>query len=633
MGHSLQLGKLVISSSPMDVALQETQEQFQAGLTQLANQLHTYQTLSAEVATPVDTLRAVHLRCREQFKQIEFLLEYIEPATVKRYLNGAPLPKTEPSVPEVVILPPSGLQTLDELVFEPEIDRKEIAHQVGKLTRYYGRFHQQLRGFKLQHRHVFEASREAAIRIFTLGVTGFDTPGSGAALPEARVALSSLQQAYQRYAPAVFTNAPAVNESLLEAFRIGAELLDNEDFDAFDRLAFLRQVINPLTANLPRAQAALNVESRTDYKNLPNPVNESSGSLFAEDFLNAGYFANLSPSPYQKARQELGELLFFDPILSNNLTTSCASCHQPELAFTDGRTKSLGNDGTQALLRNAPTLINSVYAEKYFHDLREVHLERQINHVVANELEFATDFVTIENRLQQSDTYRQLFAAAYADQPAYQLSKWSISDAIGHYVSSLRSFNSPFDRYARGEDVVLPQNVRKGFNLFMGKATCGTCHFAPTFAGLVPPNFSESESEVLGVPADSLWANAVVDQDPGRIANQVPRDEAYFHAFAFKTPTVRNVAVTGPYMHNGVYTNLAQVMNFYNRGGGTGIGIQIDHQTLPSANLQLEQEEIQSIIAFMEQLTDYQQLNQRPEKLPTFTGKPAWNARKIGGNY
>ncbi|MEM9931097.1 MAG: cytochrome c peroxidase, partial [Bacteroidota bacterium] len=539
----------------------------------------------------------------------------------------------EPSVPEVVVLPPTGLQTLDELVFEPEIDRQHIAAETKKLQRYYQRLHQQLQHFTLQHRHVFEASREEIIRIFTLSVTGFDTPGSGASLPEAKTALQTLQDAYLLYAPMVEAAAPEVNQKLQAAFAQGLSQLARKDFDDFDRLAFLRQVVNPLTANLPAAQHALSIEARSDLQQLPSPINSQAKHLFDNDFLSADFYANLSPSPNLDKRRALGELLFFDPVLSNNLTTSCASCHQPELAFTDGRTRSLGNDGKQTVLRNSPTLINSVYAEKYFHDLREEHLERQINHVVADAQEFAIDFVTIEERLRQSAEYQKLFAEAYADQPKYQLSKWSVSDAISNYVASLRSFNSAFDRYARGEDVVLSEDVRKGFNLFMGKATCGTCHFAPTFSGLVPPNFSESESEVLGIPADSLWENATIDKDLGRIANRVPRDEAYFHAFSFKTPTVRNAAITAPYMHNGVYTNLTQVMNFYNKGGGAGIGIELEHQTLPPANLQLEAEEIKAVIAFMEQLTDYEKLYQRPERLPTFAGKPEWNARRIGGNY
>ncbi|WP_187270895.1 cytochrome-c peroxidase [Neolewinella aurantiaca] len=633
LGHFLSIGDLFPPENELDQALFQTTEDFHSDLSELENRLTTYAQLAANDHTPVNDLREIHTSCREQFKRTEFLLEYIEPATVRLHLNGAPLPKTEPSVPEVVVIEPGGLQTLDEMVSEPEIDRKAIANIASKLLKDYQLLYRQVSARRLQHRHVFEGAREEILRIFTLGVTGFDTPGTGAALPESRIALQTIAKAYAGYSNSAAARAPQANARITEALQLGDEMLATNDFDGFDRLRFLREVINPLTENLPRVQAALEIESIADYTLLPHPVNPQPSTLFDADFLNADYYANLSDSPNRKARLELGELLFFDPILSNNLKTSCASCHQPGKAFTDGRQRSLSNDGKSMVQRNAPTLVNSVFAEKYFHDLREEHLERQMNHVVANELEFATDFITIEKRLRQSEEYKALFAAAYADQPKYQLSKWSISDALSNYVMSLRSQNSVFDRFARGESEELAEEVRRGFNVFMGKATCGTCHFAPTFSGLVPPHFAESESEVLGVPADSLWTNAELDADPGRIANRLPRDEAYFYAFAFKTPTVRNIAVTGPYMHNGVYTDLRQVMEFYNLGGGAGIGINVPHQTLPGGALNLSETEIADVITFMESLTDYESLNHTPAKLPSFPDNEAWNNRKVGGDY
>jgi len=524
-------------------------------------------------------------------------------------------------------------QTLDELIVEDDFDLVAIAKLTKKLKTNFQRLHRQMDGVNLQHRHIFEASREEVIRIFTMGITGFDTPGTGAALREAEVALRQLATVFEAYTPTARKKAPAALLSVISAFEQGHKHLAEGDFTTLDRLSFLRDVVNPLTRELPRIQAALEIESIADYKELPHPVNPAASHLFDEDFLNAEYYANLSPGGKGETRRALGELLFFDPVLSNNLKTSCASCHQPAKAFTDGRSRSLATDGQQTVERNSPTLINSVYADKYFYDLREDHLERQIKHVVASSLEFATDFVTIEQRLRQSPEYVRLFEKAYSDQPNYALSKWSISDALGNYILSLRANNSNFDRYARGDEEELDESIRRGFNLFMGKATCGTCHFAPSFSGLVPPYYSENESEVLGVPADSLWTEANIDEDLGRIASKLPRDEAYFNAFAFKTPTIRNAQVTGPYMHNGVYSNLRQVMDFYNRGGGAGIGIDLPHQTLPGGALELTQGEIFDVISFMESLTDYEALNKIPEQLPTFPGQPTWNERSIGGSY
>jgi len=562
---------------------------------------------------------------------VEYLLAYVEPATVTLHLNGAPLPKTEPSVPEIVVIEPCGLQTLDELVFADEIERPAIKKLSAKLLRDYTHLHKQMAWLRLQHRHVFESMREEVISLYTLGVTGFDTPGSGAAMPEARVAFSSLERVFKAYGPAIAAVDPELHASLQTAFTAGGDQLQTDDFDGFDRLRFLRQAINPLTKGLPIAQMALEIESSADQARLPHAANRQSEYLFSKDFLNADFYANLTDSPMAEKRRELGELLFFDPVLSKDLTASCATCHQPDLAFTDGYAKSFRVSGEGTVLRNSPTLLNSVYAERYFYDLREEFLERQMMHVVSDQHEFATDFITIENRLRLSEAYRELFAEAYADQPKYQLSKWSISDAISHYVMSLQSWESDFDRYARGETDQLADDVRRGYNLFMGKATCGTCHFAPNFNGLVPPLYSDSESEVLGVPATIAWDSATVDPDLGRLVSGRPQDEAYFQAYAFKTPTVRNAAVTGPYMHNGVYNTLEEVMDFYNRGGGAGIGIDIPHQTLPPAKLNLTESEISDVVAFMESLTDYQRHNRKPAKLPPFSDKPEWNNRPVGG--
>jgi cytochrome c peroxidase len=167
----------------------------------------------------------------------------------------------------------------------------------------------------------------------------------------------------------------------------------------------------------------------------------------------------------------------------------------------------------------------------------------------------------------------------------------------------------------------------------MGKAACATCHFPPTYAGLVPPSFAENESEVIGVPADPKADPLQIDPDPGRYANGRPRDRAPHLQFGFKTTTVRNVALTAPYMHNGVYTNLEEVVDFYNRGGGAGMGLDIPHQTLPFDNLNLSPLEQRSLVKFMEALTDTAGLTTTPMYLPAFEHKPEWNARPIGGSY
>jgi cytochrome c peroxidase len=147
---------------------------------------------------------------------------------------------------------------------------------------------------------------------------------------------------------------------------------------------------------------------------------------------------------------------------------------------------------------------------------------------------------------------------------------------------------------------VIDPAVKRGFNLFMGKAQCGTCHFAPTFFGNVPPFYGTSESEVLGVPKVWDTLNPVLDADIGRYKFMEFPD--FMHAF--KTSTVRNAELTKPYMHNGGFKSLEDVVDFYDRGGGAGMGLDVPNQTLPDKKLNLTAAEKKDIVAFMKALTD-----------------------------
>jgi cytochrome c peroxidase len=160
--------------------------------------------------------------------------------------------------------------------------------------------------------------------------------------------------------------------------------------------------------------------------------------------------------------------------------------------------------------------------------------------------------------------------------------------------------DSRFDRAVRGDTAAISPSERRGFDVFMGKARCGTCHFAPVFGGSMPPKYLESEPEVIGVPATATAKRPMVDDDPGVFAI----DRAPLHRHAFKTPTLRNIAQTAPYMHNGIFRSLEQVVDFYDRGGGNGLGMKLPNQTLPSDKLHLTHEEKRDLVAFLKALSD-----------------------------
>ncbi len=191
--------------------------------------------------------------------------------------------------------------------------------------------------------------------------------------------------------------------------------------------------------------------------------------------------------------------------------------------------------------------------------------------------------------------YRSLFNKAFntVDGP---ISAEQVSNALASYIRGLTKINSRFDDYMRGDKNALSKSEVNGFNLFMGKGKCATCHFLPLFNGVTPPKFIQSEVEVLGVPKS--MKDSVLDSDLGYY--DIIGVDSY--KYAFKIPSVRNVKKTAPYMHNGIYRTLDEVMEFYNDGGGAGLGIKLSNQTLSDENLHLSEKEMKDIIAFMESL-------------------------------
>lgn len=609
------------------------QHYFHNRLKNFEQSVATYHTVFKQYAankTTLDAVKNAHLATRLAFKQAEYLLEYNDPYAIKKSLNGPPLPSLEPKVPEIRILEPQGLQVLDELLFAKENpDIKALSTQLEALVVATKKIVTYQKTLQLEHREVLEAVRLELVRLFTLGLTGFDTPGSLNAIPEAISVMENLEFVMLQYHPLLESKTPDLLAALTNTFALARNMLEQtSDFASFDRLLFYRQYLQKLNELVWQVQNVLGIETTDEVTNLPQALQLKGAPLFGTDFFNTSYYRGFAADDRIDEKIELGRLLFYDPILSANNQRACASCHHPDAAFTDGRAKSLAMDQEHNIQRNAPTLLNSVFTERFFYDLRESQLERQIKHVVLDENEFSTDFLAIADKLAQSEEYQQRFNSAF---PLAKISKYSISNALAAYLSELTSFDSEFDRYARGETDQIDEAVKRGFNLFMGKAACGTCHFAPTFSGLVPPYYVESESEVLGIPIHP--DSSRIDPDLGRIGSNRPIDEAPFYQFSFKTTTVRNVEHTAPYMHNGAFKDLATVVDFYNKGGGAGLGIHLEHQTLAPDPLDLTTTEVNDLIAFMNSLTDLSKVGNAPTELPKFMQHPEWNIRTIGGNY
>jgi cytochrome c peroxidase len=325
--------------------------------------------------------------------------------------------------------------------------------------------------------------------------------------------------------------------------------------------------------------------------------------MFEPDAFDPTAFAPDFAESTSPAIVRLGERLFHEPRLSGPGTRSCATCHSPALAFTDGKAHPDLLVATTTPKRNVPTLLNAAFQPALFDDSRVGSLEAQAEAVLANPTEMAGGAELAATRLRSDTSYSKSFAQAFVKPtPATDsvVTGQRLRVAIAAYVRTLVALDSRFDRAVRGDTSALAADERRGFTLFMGKARCGTCHFAPLFTGTLPPEFVESEPEIIGVPDQMATRHAKVDADLGRGA--VDHEPA--HAGAFKVPTLRNVAVTAPYMHNGAYRTLEQVVDFYNRGGGRGIGARVPGQTLPSQPLGLSAQERRDLVAFLRSLTD-----------------------------
>ncbi len=580
-------------------------------------------------------LREAFIKARINFKSIEFLAEKLDAAYIKDYINGAPLPRLEKKVPMPTRIEPNGLQVLDEIIFdESPINRKsEIIALSTALKTDFERFKKGQVNVNFYDRSVFEACREELIRIFTLGLTGFDTPLSGNAIAEANTALISIKNALQVY-KSFFNKVEAkLGDQIINDLEGAISYIKlNNDFDSFDRLEFYRAYLRPLDKKIQYAHLKSGIETASETSQHISSVNYASSDFFSTDFLNPYYFTRLTEEDDSEKLAELGKILFYDPILSFNNDRSCASCHNPQKAFTDGKRKSIAKDFNGNVDRNSPTLINSVYSERYFHDMRATNLETLLEHVVTNRKEFGLSLVQLENKLNGSIEYQKLFDEAFQNSNLKGIHSQSITAALTSYIKSLNAFNSEFDVYVRGESETIDQSIRNGFNLFMGKAACGTCHFAPVFNGTIPPQYRESESEILGTPLENSPEHFEIDTDEGRYRG-IAKEKIDFYRFSFKTPTVRNIALTAPYMHNGVYTTLEEVVDFYNKGGGEGLGYEVPNQTLPFDKLDLTEQEQYEIIAFMKALTDTVGLTSIPKVLPKFENNTNLNSRKVGGNY
>ena len=303
-----------------------------------------------------------------------------------------------------------------------------------------------------------------------------------------------------------------------------------------------------------------------------------------------GYFGSVPQPLDNKATVEgvaLGKKLFFDPILSRNNTISCSSCHHPEKAFTDGLPKSVGIDGRIGR-RNAMALVNLAWANRFFWDGRIFSLEAQVLLPVPDHLEMDLPWEEAEARLNANSEYRQMFRRAFLLEPDEPVMAVHVAKAISQFMRTLISSDSKFDRFVRGETMLSPAELR-GFDLFRTeRADCFHCHGHDGFA-----QFTNNSIQNNGLDPQGAWLDSGLSLHTG----------LSFNIGMFKTPTLRNIAVTAPYMHDGRFATLEEVIDHYDSGGHPSQTID-PLMKFVGVGLQLSAQEKSDLLAFLHTLTD-----------------------------
>ena len=536
-----------------------------------------------------DTSKAqyYYLKARKAFKQAEPILAYID---INNYntLNAPNILKVEEEdLTNIREKKPIGFQVIEEEVYADKVDLKTVKKHSQKTSNRLELLIQNTDISFIKEYHVLWIVRETIIRIGLTGITGFDSPVLENSLEEASLNFSTIKQILNVYKNS-FTNQDLFND-WITSINETTKLL-NADFNSFDRYSFLK--------NSTQEQLKLWNKTVNDWGvEFPFTMafNNDIVSLFSKNTYNITYFSGEKEkvsNATKTAKIELGKALFNDANFSKANNISCATCHLPNKGYTDGLKIAKG------VSRNSPTLLYAALQRGFFYDKSVGNLEGQIVSVINNEKEFHSNLHEMESVINENSSYSEQFNIAYSN----GVSQFNARNAIATFVRTLIPFNSKFDRNMNGIENSLTVREKNGFNLFTGKAKCATCHFTPIFNGTVPVKYTETELEAIGVPAKNDTINANISPDLGRYNVFQTENRKHF----FKTPTVRNVELTAPYMHNGVFNTLEEVIDFYNRGGGQGIGIDLPLQTLPPDPLNLTMKEQEDLVLFLKTLTDKQ---------------------------
>jgi cytochrome c peroxidase len=568
---------------------------------------------------------------RLKLKEIDFWLRYFEPIAYKK-ING-PLPvEWETEVFEKHEAPykreGAGLTLAELYLAEENANKDSLATLITTSLQAIDVFLTDSIKKNLDtYHHFFLANRMFLLNLSAIYTTGFECPDSSNVIPELLNTLQSIPTLYEKFDKSF--PAYKINTDYIHLYNEAITFVKNQpiEYSKFHHFKFIQDFVNPLYQLNHQMILTYNVRT-TNYNDYS--LNKYATSIFDKSLYKGqnkkGVYIGIDDEKELNELKAIGQLLFYDPILSLNNKRSCASCHIPTQFFTDTTvTTNIQFDQKTPLLRNTPSLLNAVQNHLMMLDGKHTTLENQTREVVTNPIEMASNEEQVLKKILSCEDYKNVFKKYLKATPQYQsINLEHIASALMLYYSDFSSYYSPFDD-AMNKKKTVSQDIQNGFNLFMSKAQCATCHFVPQFNGTKPPYIS-SEFEVIGVPADTSFRT--ISTDKGRYFIN-PAKETYA---AFRTGSIRNAAFTKPYMHNGVFKTLEEVIDFYDAGGGKGKGLTINNQTLSSDSLKLTKKEKKDIITFIHSLTEEIPKQVAPTRLPVSKNKEL-NKRVIGGEY
>lgn len=578
-----------------------------------------------------DAIAAEIEKTRLKLKNIDFWLRYLEPVKYK-LVNGPLAVEWENEVFEKFEKPykreGAGLYLAEQELAKPDPDKQILINFISKSLTAKDTYEadsitRQLDTFD----HFFLCNRMYLLNLAALYTTGFECGDSRNTITELQSMMSGVKSIYTAY-NTTFTATPLPAEYLqLYEHAIDFVAKQNKDLKQFDHYVFIKDYVNPLFAINQKLIVKYGVVSKSynDYT-----LNDNCTSIFDKSLYSPqntkGIYSLVQDEKALLEIKEVGKKLFYDPILSGNNERSCVSCHKPLEYFTDTSVAtSLQFNGKDRLPRNTPSLINVTYNHLLMLDGKHISLQAQGRDVMMNPKEVGGNEKEVLENVMSCKEYNTAFKKFLKLTPEeHEVTLEHIISAITYYYGQYSNYYSPFDE-AMNDNRSLDHDAIAGFNLFMGKARCGTCHYVPQFNG-VPPPYVSSEFEIIGVPADVKYT--ALSTDRGRYMIN-PADETMN---AFRVNTVRNADYTKPYMHNGVFNTLDEVIDFYNAGGGAGNKLTVINQTLSSDSLRLTTQEKKELISFIHSLDEKVIFEAPPASLPG-SGNKALNNRKVGGSY